>query len=283
MSAELRAPHIIGEQAARALRLELELGFAPIADLWSLIRDRGVDLAFHGFGSDGGDGLYFWNGERGLIVLNTSGRKPLRLRFTAAHELGHHEMHRHTVAKVLLTDQEIRSDSSDTSEREANAFAAELLAPRAALLRDIEGRDEDSLEPVDVVKLMRRYGVSYESLLYRLMNVGAISSRSRQRLETAGKGQVRNLERALGFDEEAAFGHHGQSLPEEFVLNVVHLYHEGAIDDERLAELLRKSRASAVELAREVQPTAAVNDPEIDRLLGLGNKRSRRAPDAQAS
>jgi hypothetical protein len=46
-----------GARAAAELRLELNLGIEPIADLWLLIRQRGVDLAFHDFGSDGPDGL----------------------------------------------------------------------------------------------------------------------------------------------------------------------------------------------------------------------------------
>jgi Zn-dependent peptidase ImmA (M78 family) len=270
-SADLREPHRIGEQAARALRLELDLAYAPIGGphLWELIRERGVDLAFHNFGSQGGDGLYLWDGSRGLIALNTSNRKPLRVRFTASHELGHHEMHRYTLENVLLSDKDVMKGSSDSIESEANAFAAEFLMPEEALRREFAARDPETLEPLDVVRVMRTYGLSYEATLYRLQNSRVITSRRRQELEEAGRGRVIQLEAALGFDERAQFGAPSTLLPEEFVLNAIRLFQSGGIDDDRLTEFLRTKKSDALKLVGEVQPLAE-NGPalaEIDALL----------------
>lgn len=267
---DLRAPHVVGAQAARALRLELDLGFAPVSGphLWEVIADRGIDLAFHKFGRQAGDGLYLWDGTRGLMVLNTSGRKALRLRFTAAHELGHHELHRHTVPSVLISDMVVRepnADVPDAIEREAGAFAAEFLAPVEGLRRELRGRDSAEFTPIDVVRLMRTYGLSYESLLWRLQNAAILNPRDRVRLEDEGRGRVRHLEAALGFKEDEQFGPPApQFLPEQFRLNVLRLHNEGALKTARVAELLRIKESEASQLASEVAqvgpPTDAIDD-----------------------
>lgn len=274
---EFRYPRVAGEQAARALRLEVELGFAPISGshLWTLIGNRGADLAFHKFGPNAGDGLYLWNGERGLIVLNLSGRKATRLRFTAAHELGHHEMHRHTLSSLILSDANILQADTDV-EKEANAFAAELLAPEAAIRRELEGKRPDEINALEVVRLMRTFGISYEAMLWRLFNSRAVTMADKERLEEEGHGRVQQLERALGFEEQEVFGPPSEALPEEYVLNTLHIYRDGAIDEPRLARLLRRDEASALRLAEEFDPGEQTDTAEIDELLGAG-RRARRA------
>lgn len=257
-TSELRNPRVVGEQAARALRLELELGFSPIggAHLWKLIADRGVDLAFHEFGGESGDGLYLWNGERGLIVLNRSDRKPTRLRFTAAHELGHHEIHRHTLPSVLLSDRHIALEQQADVEREANSFAAELLAPTAAIQKDTAHLTSESMMPIDVVKLMQTYGLSYKATLWKLFNSRVVTAVDRERLDAGGAGRVSQLEQGLGFREEELFAPPALSLPEDYVLGAVRVFREGAVGEHRFAELLRRSEDDAVELAAQIDPVA---------------------------
>ncbi len=61
------------------------------------------------------------NGVRRAVILLGPSERPGRRRFTLAHELGH----------VLLE----HDGDGDAREREANAFAAELLMPRALVRR----------------------------------------------------------------------------------------------------------------------------------------------------
>jgi hypothetical protein len=234
-----------------------------------LIGERGADLAFHDFGANGGDGLYLWNGNRGLIVLNAAGRKPTRLRFTAAHELGHHEMHRHTMPSVLLSDEDVLHEEQTDIEKEANSFAAELLAPQAALRRELDGRDSASITPVDVVQLMRSYGLSYESTLWRLFNSSVITMPDKDRLTEEGRGRVGQIEAALGFDEKQLFGPPRERLPEEFVLDALRVYREGAVDKGRLSELLRRPPEEALKLAQEIEPEPDAHNSTIDKLLDI--------------
>jgi hypothetical protein len=76
-------------------------------------------------------GLWLHLGECEGIVL-AGGQTARRRRFTLAHELGHACLptHRKSVGLKCLEDDLTEVDSDRTLESEANAFAAELLAPR---------------------------------------------------------------------------------------------------------------------------------------------------------
>jgi hypothetical protein len=220
-----------------------------------------------------GDGLYLWNGKRGLIVLNAS-KMVLRLRFTAVHELGHHEMHRHTLERVVLSDKDVLAQG-DSVEQEANAFAAEFLAPSTALRRELAGQTPP-LESLDVVRLMRVYGLSYPALLWRLKDVGAISAAHQEDLAAVPPGEIRQLKNALGFDERKLFGPPTNFLPEEFQLSAAQLFNSGALDTRRLATLLRLSEDEAMKWAKNVSPEPVATS-EIDALLdGVGSTGSKR-------
>jgi hypothetical protein len=76
-------------------------------------------------------GLWLHFGSCEGIVL-AEGQIPRRRRFTLAHELGHACLptHRKSAGLKCLETDLIEGESDRTIESEANAFAAELLAPR---------------------------------------------------------------------------------------------------------------------------------------------------------
>lgn len=63
-----------------------------------------------------------------LIVVNTRARSEVRIRFTIAHELGHVLLPWHTGDSI---DESIEQYELESCEKEANAFAAQILAPSA--------------------------------------------------------------------------------------------------------------------------------------------------------
>jgi Zn-dependent peptidase ImmA (M78 family) len=104
-----------------------------------------------------------------------------RYRFTAAHELGH----------LLLHGEAAPGDTHQ--EREADAFAAEFLTPRASILPNLPARAEFTA----LAALQRQWGVSAKSLLYRCREIGLLSSsaasRAYQRLNVLqAQGAFRN-------------------------------------------------------------------------------------------
>lgn len=101
-----------------------------------------------------------------------------RRRFTIAHELGHHCLHYdylldnvHIDKTVLRRDQH-SATGVDGKEREANAFAAELLMPAQELKKweKVDINDDDTISA-----LAKRLKVSTAALIFRLTNLGYVS------------------------------------------------------------------------------------------------------------
>jgi hypothetical protein len=103
--------------------------------------------------------------------------------FTLAHELGH-VLAGHAGDPITL-DREL-SGSTD-AERIANAFAANYLMPEAEICRKIaeRGRNVSTL-----AYLTYRFGVSYESLVYRLHNLRLINAEGRDKLKSISWQQI---------------------------------------------------------------------------------------------
>jgi hypothetical protein len=116
-------------------------------------------------------------GKRWVIAVNED-HAPVRKRFTIAHELGHLILHGYTTPhadrtyRIRMRDH-ASSDGSVIEEIEANQFAAELLMPRAYLIRRL---DEEEFEYVSsdgegsrqLSTLARELGVSDQALSIRL-------------------------------------------------------------------------------------------------------------------
>ena len=196
-------PWRTGKTFAEALRSEKGWGHAPL-NIWKAIRHcQNVRVARHGFGEGQGDGLYLWDAAKqdGLIIVNTS-KRPSRQRFTAAHELGHHQIHRRDGESIEIADKDVFDTKNDPAEVAANAFAAYLLLPDAAVCEEMDDLRNGDVTPEHLVELMRTYGVSYQVAANRLNNAGIINQPHRQRLLDEGDGQIEALMRAAGIDDE---------------------------------------------------------------------------------
>lgn len=231
-----------GERAARALRQELGLSFAPLHSIWDVIEARDVTFAVHDFGPNGGDGLYLRAAPTSVIVVN--GRNRLsRQRFTAAHELGHHELHRFDSDQAIVVDKNVYDNSGDVREIAANAFAGYLLAPTEGLKEAFSSTRTPSVE--DVVRQTMRWGTSFTAMVFRLHNAGVITARWRKVLQDSGAGQVDFLLKHLGATPDIPPV--GYSMrPPSFLEAVMKLYQGGMISPNRMAELTDQSPDAAV-------------------------------------
>ena len=109
----------------RRLTLPISVRFASFSEF---CRETGVDRAhFLSADNKSPEGLSLSKGRQYLILYDEGVKNPCRLLFTLAHELGH----------IMLghTDAE-----TPYAEREADYFAASLLAP-TVVLRYLEKRD----------------------------------------------------------------------------------------------------------------------------------------------
>jgi len=123
------------------------------------------------------------SGQSGYIHRDTSGYYTIainsteskqRMRFTAAHELGHYYLHRDMLEKGgrhldRLFDGNRNIQGSNNSiatyhEHQANRFAAELLMPESVLRREYNIGDDHR-------RLAKDFGVSSVSMAWRLVNL----------------------------------------------------------------------------------------------------------------
>ena len=124
-------------------------------------------------------GVLIIKGSGAVIGVN-SGHHLHRQRFTIAHEIGHERLHREAAhlfvdaAPVFFRDEQSAA-GVDAQEREANAFAAELLMPET-VLRDLVGRRPiDVFDDAAVRRLASQFEVSPQALTIRLSRLGLVT------------------------------------------------------------------------------------------------------------
>lgn len=163
---------------AQQVRQEWGLGDRPVAHLVRLLEAHGVLVALLPFNDARRvDAFSTAATPRPVVVLTAEKDNVYRHRFTAAHELGH----------LLLHHDAAPGDPAH--EREADAFAAELLLPRLRLLKELPAR----LDLPRLLTLQHSWGVSVEALLYRGRELAVYSEATHRR----GRVKVHDL-RARG-------------------------------------------------------------------------------------
>jgi Zn-dependent peptidase ImmA (M78 family) len=110
-----------------------------------------------------------------VIIGVNSSHAPVRQRFTIAHEIGHLIMHKGTpvfVDRLIRVDR--RDGTTSKQERDANAFAAELLMPRGFITARIAALTDkrSGIAPERLIEqLAEEFGVSLLAMSYRLANL----------------------------------------------------------------------------------------------------------------
>lgn len=118
-------------------------------------------------------------GQATVIGVNEN-HHPNRQNFTVAHELGHLLLHDGDAVHVdrrfqVKLRNRASSEGTNTDEKEANLFAAEILMPQQFIQEDLAEIDAVDLEDETVIaKLARRYGVSTQAMIFRLAYLGYV-------------------------------------------------------------------------------------------------------------
>ena len=163
------------ERSATKILDELGIEKAPVP-VEEVARSLGADVVYRAFEGDVSGMVYRDRSEK-LIGVNSS-HAPNRQRFTVAHEVGHLVLHKGTPVFVDSFEGRInwRDGASAKEESEANAFAAELLMPRAFVDREVEqAMDDQPLSPTRLIgDMAKTFKVSQQSMKYRLENLGIL-------------------------------------------------------------------------------------------------------------
>ena len=151
------------EVAAQQLREQLEIGHDAIAHLTELLEDNGIKVALLD-GPDDFDGACAatHDNQHVLIALNCQ-RPGERMRFTAAHELGHWVM-------ALPADMPDKH-----KENCCHRFAGAFLYPKDRVLQDFGSHQRSRVFSAELLNAKRRYGVSMQVALRRLKDLDLLS------------------------------------------------------------------------------------------------------------
>jgi Zn-dependent peptidase ImmA (M78 family)/transcriptional regulator with XRE-family HTH domain len=218
------------ERIADLARTQLGLGpTLPAVQLREVLEERLAIKTFVLAAESALSGACIFHEAVGGCVLVIVKAIPHML-YTLAHELGHLLAHRDTP-----TVDEGPFGLKTPKERFANAFAANLLMPRAALQEMFAAvyRTRAEFGALEVIHLARHFGVSFPAMLWRLQNLRLITPQSREQLQAArpggGTGRVSRVEDRPRY---------WCPLPERYVFLALGAYRREEISIGRLAELL---------------------------------------------
>jgi transcriptional regulator with XRE-family HTH domain len=167
-----------------------------------------------------------------LIFVNADQPTPRAL-FTLAHELGH-VLSRE--GDLLTLDFDLTAH--DDRERFANAFAACLLMPED-LIRNEWQEGPPNAEVLS--RLLDVFGVSFESLVFRLHNLQLINGEGRDQLRTLGlRGLVANIsDQQLAARLLGRLGQRPETKPPDLLLGrTLAGYRQGVVSVRPLAGLV---------------------------------------------
>jgi Zn-dependent peptidase ImmA (M78 family) len=275
-----------GEARAREERRRLGLGNAPIGNLPELIGDQGIWVASAAKDDfpDDVSGLFLHHSSIGMAVLINGSHKPLRQRFSYAHEYGHALFDRQE--ELRLTQNR---NSNELVEKRANAFAAGFLMPAGGVLDQLRVRgkgqpsrqaqfvysvatdlnEEAEIRPrtgsqvitfQDAAVLARHFGVSYEAMVWRLRNLDLLDTPATNALierRDDGRRYLDMLRLPDFFDAGAASDEPVWELRNQLAHLAVEAYRREEISQGRLREIGRKLRlpaADLLELAEAAKP-----------------------------
>ena len=155
---------------------QFQIATAPVP-VERIARRLGIQVRYTPFDGDLSGMAFIANGV--AIIGVNSLHPPNRQRFTLAHELAHHRLHREELERAVHLDRgSLRRDwlstqGVDEREMEANAFASELLIPTELLRPALGGRPVDFEDEDEIGILARKFRVSPAAMRYRLLRAAA--------------------------------------------------------------------------------------------------------------
>lgn len=156
-----------GKRSAQRLMEECGIDTLDEIPLESIVVGRGAILAYKPL--ENSDGRIVSSKSMSLITINSNIDYDSKRRFTIAHELGHHEMHRDCKQIHHDTEATMQYYKRGHQETEANEFASELLMPEKAFKKECKGK---RFSPDLLRQLADTFQTSITSTAYKYFELG---------------------------------------------------------------------------------------------------------------
>ena len=151
--------------AARNLRQAWEIGRESISNIYSLLEEHQIKVLLINGEDKTFDGLSGFADKIYPFVALNADFLPERIRFSAAHELGH----------IILDFNDEFDDKM--KEKLCNAFASEFLFPSSAFISLI-GKKRRNISIMELIELQKEYGMSIYAMMYKAKELEVISESS---------------------------------------------------------------------------------------------------------
>lgn len=148
----------------------------PFVNVFDVAQGEGIEVVYFRPQNPTDEGIsgFFYQDERTMakkIYVNKSDSIQ-RQAYTIAHELGHYFLEHKPSEYSVLLRQAVYAAKKDDAEKEADAFAAELLMPKEMIET---AKKEYKLSDNDELILSQLFGVSQQAMQNRLRNLGKYS------------------------------------------------------------------------------------------------------------
>jgi len=217
-------------QAAESARFRL--GATPgRIDVFEAIKRLDVRLLRYPVPNNALEGAYLRSRGVAYVLVNTN-VVPVRQRFTAAHELGHHFLH---------PDQDLEHYDADLLLPEdwlSNRFAAHFLMDEATV-RQAAAAESDPMRLV--LRVRFELDVSFDAARFHLCNLGLMTAAESNAVQAARDeaGSIASLARSVGLAAPPEPRTDGQTDPgADYVAGLREVRDAGFLSDERLAAML---------------------------------------------
>ena len=151
------------EQAAEKLRDEWEIGNDAISNLTEVLEEHGIKVALLEAQDDFDGACAATHDEAHVLIALNVARPGERMRFTAAHELGHW---------IMDLDGAM---AEPTREACCHRFAGAFLYPAEHVIRDFGSHRRSRVHRGELLNAKRRYGISMQVALRRLRDLSLLS------------------------------------------------------------------------------------------------------------
>jgi Zn-dependent peptidase ImmA (M78 family) len=252
-----------GRDLAELTRRELDLGSDALGDVAGLIEQHfAVDVALSTLGPDV-DGMCVHSGAAALVLANTDWPDG-RVRFTLAHELGHHLL---ADPREVIEEAEVDMFADTAGEWRASAFAGHLLMPERGVRSVLAwlGEEPGTVSERAAIALMEHFGVSMAALVYQLNILGLLSYDHGQQLRSRGVTYLVERHRDVAPSGAATNVGHIRRAPERLTRRALTAAREQRLGLSVLASLLERDDDDR--LWRDVMPDHLTATASADIVL----------------
>jgi len=165
------------ESIVKEIREEWQIGFDPVHNITQLLEDQEIKIIEIAEADNLFDGMATIIDEKYAVIVINENFPIERKRFTLLHELGH-----------LILD--IPDCDLKEEENYCNLFAAEFLFPLSNVFKEF-GKNRRSVAIQELIEAQKKYGISIQAIMYRLLNADIIS-----------KNQLSNFYRQINSNKE---------------------------------------------------------------------------------